>query len=444
MPARLTVTGLVLLMVALPGSAQSAVFGSLTQLPGLGGCVQIGSPQRCEVGRGLAGAGYVTLSPDDAFVYAVSFEGIAAFARDSVRGTLTQLPGSAGCVTDRLEGRDPTCAAARGAFFAEDSMIALSPDGRNAYAANAAGVTIFSRDPASGVLSQLPGLAGCTAAVESAICTRAHGVAAPMHVAVSPDGRSVYVAAFNSAAVAVFSRAPATGAITQLPGTQGCLSARRDQGCARGRAVGAPQALTVSPDGRYVYLAAFEGVAVFARDKRTGALTQLPGRYGCISRWRQGCARARGLEQEANSVAVTPDGRYLYVGSATCGGPCLGSITAFRRNRRSGALTRLRGRAGCVTERGLRGCSRARPLGYTRSLALSSDGRSAYAVGGNYVVALSRTRRSGALRQLTGPPGITHGRAIAYTRWVALSSDGRNAYVASEDSSAVAIFARHR
>lgn len=442
MPARLTTAGVVLAALALPGAAQAAVFGSLTQLPGPRGCVQNGSPQRCEPARGLFGAGHVTVSRDDAYVYAVSFEGIAVFAREDSSGALVQLPGSAGCITDKLEGRDTSCATTRGTFFAEGSTIALSPDGRNAYAANAAGIAIFSRDAVTGVLSQLPGAAGCVFPGRTSICAQGRGLEAPEQVAVSPDGRNVYVSAYNSGAIAVFSRDPTTGALTQLAGTAGCVSVRRDQGCARGRALYGAHQLVISPDGQNLYLAAFEGVSAFVRAKRTGVLTQLPGRSGCVSRAVRGCARVHGFEQEAYSVALSPDRHYLYVGSTTCGGPCLGSITVFRRDRPNGALTPLRGRAGCVSERGARRCSSARPLGYVRSLAISRDGRSAYSVGGINVAVFSRSRRTGALRQLQGPPGVARGRGLAYTRWVALSADGRSVYVAAEDSDAVAIFAR--
>jgi 6-phosphogluconolactonase (cycloisomerase 2 family) len=446
MPRRLTVAGLVLATLALPSSAESAVFGSLTQLPGPHGCVQAGSPHRCDAARGLRGADFVTVSGDDGYVYAVSFEGIALFARDRTRGALGQLAGSAGCITDFLENRNPDCARAHGAFFAEGSMIALSPDGRNAYAANPAGIISFARDPATGVLSQLPGPAGCIVRVRTSTCTQARGVAAVGHVTVSRDGRNVYSAAYNSGAIAVFSRDRATGALTQLPGRAGCVSVRRDEGCARGRALYGAEQVAISRNGRSLYLAAWEGVSAFVRDTTTGALRQLPGSSGCMSRRGRGCARVRGLGQEANSVTLSPDQRHLYVGSTTCGGPpigiCLGSISAFRRDPRTSALIRLRGRAGCVSERRERSCRAARGLAFVWEIAISGDGRSAYAVGGTNIAVFSRSRRTGALRQLPGPPGIARGRGLSDSHSVAISADDRTVYAASEDRDAVAVFTR--
>jgi 6-phosphogluconolactonase (cycloisomerase 2 family) len=446
MPRRLTVVGLLLAGLALPGSAHSAVLGSLTQLPGPQGCVQSGSPQRCAPARALGGAGSVTVSRDDAYVYAVSFEGIAVFARDRTRGALSQLAGSAGCITDDRENRNLDCAVSRGTFFAEGSTVRLSPDGRNAYAANGGGIAIFTRDPATGVLSQLPGPAGCIIRVRSSTCAQARGIDFVEHLAVSPDGRSVYTAAYNSGAIAVFSRDPATGALTQLPGRAGCVSVRRDEGCARGRALYGAEQIAVSRDGRNLYVAGWEGATAFARSSTTGALRQLPGSSGCISRRVRGCAHVRGIGQEPSSVTISPDQRHLYVGSTTCGGPpvgiCLGSISVFRRDRRSGALSRLRGRAGCVSQRTGQSCGEARSLAFTYQIAISGDGRSAYAVGGTNIAVFSRARRTGALRQLRGALGVVRGRGLSDSRSVAISADGRSVYAASEDRDAVAIFAR--
>ena len=54
---------------------------------------------------------------------------------------------------------------------------------------------------------------------------------------VSPDGKSVYVASESSGAVAVFDRA-ADGALTQKAGTAGCVSETGSGGvCADGTAL---------------------------------------------------------------------------------------------------------------------------------------------------------------------------------------------------------------
>ena len=97
-------------------------------------------------------------------------------------------------------------------------MLALSPDGRNRIrGARRRCRETFARDAATGALSQLPGAAGCTLPTRTPTCAHGRGIQAPQHVAVSPDGRNAYVAAFNSAAVAVFSRDGTTGALSQPP-----------------------------------------------------------------------------------------------------------------------------------------------------------------------------------------------------------------------------------
>lgn len=437
----LTATGLVLGALLAPSSAESAVVGSLTQLPGRSGCVQAGSPQGCDAARGLDGADFVTVSRDDAYVYTVSFEGIAVFARNRPRGTLSQLPASAGCIRDSAS---PDCARARGVAFAEGSNLTLTHDGRHAYVVNSAGIGAFARDPASGVLNQLPGAGACLLPRTFPTCTRARGIDAVTHVAESPDGRNVYAAAYNSGAVAVFSRDRATGSLSQLPGSAGCMSVRRDEGCTRARAIYGVEQIAISRDGRNLYVAAWEGVAAFSRNPATGRLRQLPGSSGCMSRRVRACAHVRGLGEEPGSVALSPDQRQLYVGSATCAddGICRGSVSAFRRDRRTGALSRLRGRAGCVSRRGEPACRRARAIYWTDSIAISADGRSAYAAGANAVAVFSRSRRSGALRQLRGPLGAVRVRGLPDISSVAISADGRTVYATSQEGSSLAILAR--
>ena len=73
------------------------------------------------------------------------------------------------------------------------------------------------------------------------------------------------------------------GRVVQLRGALGCIHKTGIAGCARGRAVTVPQDIAVSPDGRHAYVAAFKSnaVAVFAR-AADGALTQRPGHYAAV------------------------------------------------------------------------------------------------------------------------------------------------------------------
>jgi hypothetical protein len=56
------------------------------------------------------------------------------------------------------------------------------------------------------------------------LCQNGTALQGPSGVVASPDGRGVYVASDVSDAVGVFDRDPATGALTQKPGSAGCIS----------------------------------------------------------------------------------------------------------------------------------------------------------------------------------------------------------------------------
>ena len=90
--------------------------------------------------------------------------------------------------------------------------------------------------------------------------------------------------------------------------------------------------MAVSPDGRNVYgvSARVNMLGAMARDRSTGRLSQLPGRYGCFIRGRGGllgCPEGRGLTV-AVAVTVSRDGRNVYVTSEDT---YLGSVAIFRR-----------------------------------------------------------------------------------------------------------------
>lgn len=84
---------------------------------------------------------------------------------------------------------------------------------------------------------------------------------------VSPDGSNVYVASEGyggSGPLAIFDRSPSTGAVVQKPGQAGCLGGGRHD-CGSLRATGPARSVAMSPDGRSVYLAG-SSVAVLGRD----------------------------------------------------------------------------------------------------------------------------------------------------------------------------------
>lgn len=118
------------------------------------------------------------------------------------------------------------------------------------------------------------------------------GLAQPSEIAVSPDGRHVYVGAWRENTISVFDRDVTTGALT-LSG-----SVHQDDPPL------SPHEMVVSPDGTRLYSYGATRT-VFARDAATGALTSLQSASG-------------GLGDSVFGLAVSPDGTSLFVFGSSC------------------------------------------------------------------------------------------------------------------------------
>jgi len=324
-------------------------------------------------------------------------------------GTLVQLPGKSGCLVDR-SGRSAKCAPARAlegpAPLLGSGAVALSPDGRNLYVASSGSdaIAVFTRNGRTGRLSQPKGAAGCIAAKGAEGCAAAVGLDRPNSVAVSPDGRNVYATSLGSEAVTVFQRDPATGALSQRLDGSGCIASLPLPNCVSGRALVGPDVIVVSPDGRNVYVGSFFGnaVAVFNRDASTGTLTQPSGSGGCLAATAtSGCATGLALES-IEGMAISGDGQSLYLGAAVSA-----AVVVLARNPASGALTQATDGSGCITSTPLTGCTTGTQLGGADAVALSPDGGDVYltALFSKSVTSFTRSTSSGLLTQKPGPAG---------------------------------------
>ena len=445
-----------LLALAAPASASAAATGVLSQLHGRSGCLVDRARPRggCALVRALAGPApflgshAIAVSPDGKNVYvaAARSNAIAIFRRDARTGALTQGSGAAGCIAARaVDG----CAPAIGLMG--PNSVTVSPDGKNVYVTSVVSntVVILRRNPSTGSLSQLGNGAGCIANVATPGCATGRELAGPDIVAVSPDGQSVYVGAFKASGLAVFSRQPSTGALTQPGDATGCIVDAPVTGCTTALALANPEGIAVSADGASVYVAAPGSSAVdaFTRNTTTGVLTQPTDGSGCIvSSALVGCTPGVALGG-ADAVVVSPNDANVYVTSLTSN-----SVAAFSRTS-TGQLVALSGTSACLVNLLAVGCSLARDLSGPEGLAVSPDGANVYATA--YFSAaldvLNRGATSGALTQkprapgclvASGLPACVPGRALLGASSVAVSPDGKNVYSAAFASNAVGIFKR--
>jgi DNA-binding beta-propeller fold protein YncE len=435
---------------------ESQALGALAQLPGSHGClVDRSAPAGgCGTARALKGPGpfmgsrAIALSPDGRNVYVASLRSnaIAIFRRNSRTGGLSQPRGTGGCVA--VKGAE-ACASANG--LSGPNSVAISPDGGNVYATSRGSnaIAVFHRNPSTGALTQLAGAAGCISGLPVPVCTRGRALVAPDVVVVSPDGRNVYVGSFFGNAVAVFDRDPSTGALTQPSDSTGCV-AEATTGCTPGIALGAPEGMAISPNGARVYVAGAlsNSLAVLARDKSTGVLSQATDGSGCIvDAPLTGCTQGDQLSG-ANAVATGPAKGSVYVTSLFSN-----SVTSFGRSE-GGAFAQLPGTSGCLVWLRAVGCSFGRALSSPEGLAVSPDGKNVYAAAfaSGAIDVLDRTEADSAVQKVGRPgclaprsvPGCTRGRALRGASSIALSPDGRYLYSTSFGSNAVDIFRRNQ
>jgi DNA-binding beta-propeller fold protein YncE len=197
--------------------------------------------------------------------------------------------------------------------------LKVSPDGKNVYVGSewSDAVVRFNRNTTTGAISQPAGTDGCISETGAGLCGDGHGLDGPWGLAVSPDGRSIYVASYGNygRAVARLTRDTTTGAISQPAGVAGCISEDGTGPCADGHALNAPVDVAISGDGRSVYVASATSHAVVRlnRDLSTGWIAQPPGSAGCISESGTGgdCGDGHALRRPLG-VAVSPDGKSVY------------------------------------------------------------------------------------------------------------------------------------
>jgi DNA-binding beta-propeller fold protein YncE len=400
------------------------------------GCIGNGGASGCgaPTHQSLNGPGDVAVSPDGTSVYVASYpaNSISRFKREP-DGSLRYL----GCLANgTVEG----CRRAKHRSLWFPRSVAVSPDSKSVYVAAGSSITRFQRRQGGRLR-----YAGCFAN------DGAHGCRNPSHdslggatdLAVSPDGRSLYVSALGSInhpdGVLTRFKLRANGGLRY----RGCFANGGSHGCKKpshASLLGA-YGVAVSPDGKSVYLTSFyaNSLSVFKR-AASGGLAYA----GCLAnRGAHGCTTAphRSLAA-ATDVVVSPDDTSVYVSARGTN-----SITTFRRSSPSALDFK-----GCISNRRANGCRRPthNSLDDPAGLAMSDDGRSLYVAsfGSNSITWFSRSSASTLRYRGCVADGGASGcvpalhDSLRRVVGVATSPDGRSLYSAAVTADAVTSFRR--
>jgi DNA-binding beta-propeller fold protein YncE len=335
--------------------------GALTQLNDTNACIADTTGLGCTTASatGIANPVSIAISPDGTAVYVVgqADQAVAVFARDPTTGDLTQLASPYDCVT----GLDSGCGTVEVNGLEDAQSVTVSPDGGSVYVAAGGGssagdIVEFTRTqgnssppPPAGALADI----GCIASSSATGCTTqdAVGVDGPTGIAVSPDGRSVYVASQQNDAVLEFSRDPNSGDLGQLSAPNDCITSD-GSGCGTVNATGLSGAefVAVSPDDETVYVSGSgdQAVAAFSRAPTSGDLTQLPSPADCITSAATGCGTTSAAAMtDPAALVVSPDNGDVYVASGG-GAAALVALGRAPVPQPAGSLTQLAEPNNCV------------------------------------------------------------------------------------------------
>jgi 6-phosphogluconolactonase (cycloisomerase 2 family) len=318
-----------------------------------------------------------------------------ALAQDTSDLSFAQLTGSDGCVRALGAlafdfGGDPLAGCDTASGLGNPQALLVSPDQRQLLVAAGGGdegsnaLVTLSRAPSNGALS----FASCASndggdgrLGSDGVCSDVDGISSPDALAVTPDGRWLYATSRTSSSLTWFERDPISGALTQ----RGCLKsyALIGERCITAPLLGGADGVVVSPDGRWVFVAAARSGAVSAyqRDPANGQVT----RVSCVSDTGSDglCENAAGLRGVAD-LTMTPDGRKLLAVA-----PKVGAVDEFDVSD-DGALKEHACFGDPVAGGGQ--CTEVPSLGGAASAVLSADGLDLY-IGATGDAALTSFRR---------------------------------------------------
>lgn len=238
-------------------------------------------------------------------------------------------------------------------------------------------------------------------------------------VTVSPDGNFVYTCSFDDNAITVFSR----DVVASAPGELTFLEIQKNE-VAGVQGLNGAFDVFVSPDGRHVYAAGSSDHTVVAFNRNTvdGTLTYLDTYWDNTD-------GIFGLEG-AYAIDMPSDGNHVYIAA-----PDANAVVVFRRNVLTGELTyvqTLEDETGDVSE-----------MNYPLALEVSPNGKFVYVTsyGDNALNVFERNLVTGELSFVEyhkeGVGSVT-GLGGAYTPQ--LSPDGDFVYVSASESNSIVVF----
>jgi DNA-binding beta-propeller fold protein YncE len=308
-------------------------------------------------------ANAVAVSPDGNSVYVASAglgDSITHFTRTAsgslVFESCVAEAGASGCTDPAVDS------------LSDATDVAVSPDGNSVFVTSATddAITHFTRTGTGSLAFESciaeAGLSGCTDPATDSLDRAAA-------VALSSDGGSVYVASSLDDSITHFTRT-GTGSLV----FESCIAEGGLSGCADPPidSVNQASAVAVSPDGNSVYVVSIfdDSITHFTRTG-TGSLAF----ESCIAEGGfSGCSDPSiDSLDEANGVAVSPDGSSVYVAALADD-----SIAHFPRAA-NGSLAFGQ----CIADAGLSGCADPAidSLNGSLATAVSPDGSSVYVAG---------------------------------------------------------------
>ncbi|WP_353571894.1 beta-propeller fold lactonase family protein, partial [Candidatus Albibeggiatoa sp. nov. BB20] len=241
----------------------------------------------------------------------------------------------------------------------------------------------------------------------------------PNAVLVSPDGKFVYTAGFGSHSIIVFSRDSSTGGLTFR---QSVINGAKDLNGSVVLGITGASSIAFSPDTQFLYATGFNdnALAVFQRNTVTGTLEFLES-------FTDG---NNGIDGLASAFDVEVTQNYLYVAAVFDN-----TIAIFQRNADSGKLNFI----GTETS--------SAQLSGVADLAVSPDQQYLYAVSpsSDSLLVYSLNAETGALTLLqTFTDTVADATGLDSVNSVVVSGDGTNVYIAADGvNNSVSVYARN-